>query len=145
MNLEIIIKMEIKLTEAASMISIDMRSSIPIYEQIIIGIKELILKGILLPGDKLPSVRDLASMITINPNTISKAYSELERQKIIETIRGRGTFVAFQYEPKIQEDRLNMMKEQLKRAILEAEYMGITKTELKSMIDKFYDELEKKI
>lgn len=145
MNLEIIIKMEIKLTEAPSMISIDMRSSIPIYEQIIIGIKELILKGILLPGDKLPSVRDLASMITINPNTISKAYSELERQKIIETIRGRGTFVAFQYEPKIQEDRLNMMKEQLKRAILEAEYMGITKTELKSMIDKFYDELEKKI
>lgn len=145
MNLEIIIKMEIKLTEAASMISIDMRSSIPIYEQIIIGIKELILKGILLPGDKLPSVRDLASIITINPNTISKAYSELERQKIIETIRGRGTFVAFQYEPKIQEDRLNMMKEQLKRAVLEAEYMGITKTELKSMIDKFYDELEKKI
>ena len=65
-------------------INIDARSSTPIYEQIVIGIKELILKNILSPGDKLPSVREMASTLTTNPNTVSKAYAELERMRIIE-------------------------------------------------------------
>ena len=60
-------------------------------------LKENIFKGILKPGDKLPSVREMASIITTNPNTVSKAYSELEREKIIETIRGKGTYVSLSY------------------------------------------------
>lgn len=64
------------------MINIDSRSSKPIYEQIIDGIKENVIRGILEPGDKLPSVRELAVMITTNPNTVSKAYKELEREKL---------------------------------------------------------------
>ncbi len=64
------------------MINIDSRSSKPIYEQIIDGIKENVIRGILKPGDKLPSVRELAVMITTNPNTVSKAYKELEREKL---------------------------------------------------------------
>ncbi len=126
------------------MIDIDPRSSTPIYEQIIIKIKELILKGIIEPGEKLPSVRELSAMLTTNPNTVSKAYAELERQKIIETVRGRGTFVAFQYEPKIQEDRLIIIKEEFKKIILETKYMGITRKQLFSMMNEFYDELENK-
>lgn len=122
------------------MIVIDPRSSTPIYEQIIIKIKELILKGVLEPGDKLPSVRELSGIITANPNTVSKAYAELERQKVIETIRGRGTFVAENYKPKIQEDRMEALKEDLKKVILEAKYMGLTKEELVDIMDTYYEE-----
>lgn len=82
------------------MLRIDPRSSTPIYEQIELGIKELILKGALKMGEKLPSVRELASILMINPNTISKAYGELEREGIIETLRGKGTFITSNYEGK---------------------------------------------
>ncbi|ADL49844.1 GntR family transcriptional regulator [Clostridium cellulovorans] len=126
------------------MINIDPRSSTPIYQQIIDGIKENILKGIVEPGDKLPSVRELSAIITTNPNTISKAYSELEREKVIETIRGRGTFVSREYKPKIQEDKVIMLKEAIKKIVLEAQYMGITKEELEKMLEEFYEELKKK-
>lgn len=122
------------------MIVIDPKSSTPIYEQIAIKIKELILKGVLEPGDKLPSVRELSGIITANPNTVSKAYAELERQKVIETIRGRGTFVAENYKPKIQEDRMEALKENLKKVILEAKYMGLTKEELVDIMDVYYEE-----
>lgn len=124
------------------MIVIDPRSSTPIYEQIVIKIKELILKGVLEPGDKLPSVREMSGIITANPNTVSKAYAELERQKVIETIRGRGTFVAENYKPKIQEDRMKVLKEDLKKVILEAKYMGLTKEELVNIMDTYYEEFK---
>ena len=64
------------------MLNINPRSSTPIYEQIQLGIKELIIRGALKNGDKMPSVRQLSSILTINPNTISKAYGELEKEDI---------------------------------------------------------------
>lgn len=65
----------------------------PIYEQIKDKFIELIINNALREGDKLPSVRELASMLTVNPNTISKAYSKLEDDGMIETLKGKGTFV----------------------------------------------------
>ena len=76
------------------MFKIDMRSRTPIYEQIIDSIKELVVKGVLIPGERLPSVRDMAKEMTLNPNTVQKAYQELERQGIISTLRGKGTFIS---------------------------------------------------
>lgn len=125
------------------MINIDSRSSKPIYEQIIDSIKENIMKGILVAGDKLPSVRELSSMVTVNPNTVAKAYQELERQKVIETLRGRGTFVSSNYKPQIQEDKLMMLKEDAKKIVVEAHYMGINKENLINIIKDIYDELER--
>ncbi|MBU3805016.1 MAG: GntR family transcriptional regulator, partial [Candidatus Cellulosilyticum pullistercoris] len=72
------------------MFPIDPRDTRPIYEQIIDNIKEQVIKGVLKPGDQLPSVRQLAAMLTVNANTVMKAYSELEREEVIETIRGKG-------------------------------------------------------
>jgi len=66
------------------------RSDVPIYQQLVDGVKEAVARGILAPGDKLPSVRELAGRIAINPNTIAKAYQEMEREGIIETLRGGG-------------------------------------------------------
>jgi GntR family transcriptional regulator len=121
--------------------SIDPRSSSPIYEQIIAAIKESIIKGILQPGDKLPSVRELASMLTTNPNTVSKAYAELERLKIIETLRGRGTFVSLDYKPKLEEDKMARLKEDLKKVLMDAHYLGIKKSEITEIMEELYNEL----
>ncbi|WP_373897238.1 GntR family transcriptional regulator [Haloimpatiens sp. FM7315] len=120
------------------MLKVDSRSSKPIYKQIIESIKEDIIKGILKPGDKLPSVRELSAMITINPNTISKAYKELERMKTIEVIRGKGTFVCKDYKPVITEEKMENLKENMKKIIIEAHYMGINKDKLLNIIEDIY-------
>ena len=75
------------------MILLDYRDARPIYSQITDGFRDQILSGILQTGDKLPSVRDLASQLTINPNTIQRAYRELEMQGWIATVPGKGCFV----------------------------------------------------
>ena len=75
------------------LIQVDVRSRVPIYEQIVNSFKQMAMSGILSPDEKLPSVRDLSQELTINPNTIQKAYQELERQNIIYTKRGQGSFV----------------------------------------------------
>jgi len=100
------------------MLRIDPRSSTPIYEQIEFGVKELILKGALKGGEKLPSVREMASILTINPNTISKAYGELEREGIIETLRGKGTFITDNYKGKVDEKKMEYISEELKNLYL---------------------------
>ncbi|MCY6370134.1 GntR family transcriptional regulator [Clostridium ganghwense] len=123
------------------MINIDSRSSKPIYEQVVDGIKENIIKGILQPGDKLPSVRELSAILTTNPNTISKAYKELERQKAIETIRGKGTYVASNYEAKIDKDKLEVLKKQMKNIVIEAHYMGMEKDKVINLLEEVYKEL----
>ncbi|WP_077368523.1 GntR family transcriptional regulator [Anaerosalibacter sp. Marseille-P3206] len=124
------------------MLNIDATSSTPIYEQIIDEVKEGILKGIIEPGEKLPSVRELAKMLTLNPNTIQKAYQELERQKVTVTIRGRGTFVSEDYQPRKDEERLMEVSELFKKGIVEAYYMGLTKEDICNLIEKLISELE---
>ncbi len=75
------------------MIFIDYKSRKPIYEQIIDNIKQLVVSGVLKRDDQVPSVRQLAQELAINPNTIQKAYAELERQGVIYSLKGRGSFV----------------------------------------------------
>jgi len=73
--------------------TLDFSDRRPIYEQIKDNIKEMILRGILKENEKIPSVRELAVMLTINPNTIQKAYRDLENEGYIHTVKGRGSFV----------------------------------------------------
>jgi GntR family transcriptional regulator len=72
----------------------EFEDNVPIYLQIVVLIKKRIIQGLLKPGDKIPSVRELAEEVKVNPNTISRAYQELERDKITETKRGMGTFIS---------------------------------------------------
>lgn len=122
------------------LINIDSRSSKPIYEQIIEKIQENILKGILKPGDKLPSVRELASIITINPNTISKAYIELERMKAIEVIRGKGTFVVENFKPIMDDEKMREIQEHMKKIIIESHHIGLDKAQLINILNEIYNE-----
>ena len=75
------------------MVHLDYRDARPIYTQITDGFREQIMAGILRPGDKMPSVRELAAELTINPNTIQRAYRELESQGWIASVPGKGSFV----------------------------------------------------
>ena len=76
------------------MFVIDLMSRVPVYEQIINQVEEKILIGVLKAGDKMPSVRSLSIELSINPNTIQRAYAELERQGYIYSVKGRGSFVS---------------------------------------------------
>ncbi|MDY3617438.1 GntR family transcriptional regulator [Agathobaculum sp.] len=76
------------------MIQIDYRDGRPIYEQVVDGIERLALRGVLEPDSQLPSVRQLAVELSINPNTIQRAYGELEQRGVIYASRGRGNFIS---------------------------------------------------
>ncbi|HZT13618.1 MAG TPA: GntR family transcriptional regulator [Candidatus Baltobacteraceae bacterium] len=76
-----------------AVLTVDPRSGVPIYLQIIDQVKRSVALGVLAPGEQLPTVKQLALDLTVNPNTVAKAYRELERDEIIETSPGRGSFV----------------------------------------------------
>jgi GntR family transcriptional regulator len=119
------------------MIQINDRSLLPIYEQVVNQTKELIIKGILREGDKIPSVRELSATLLVNPNTIAKSYQELERQGVISTVRGKGTFVCKPASaPGMERERSEQLREELKRLIVEARHLGITKMNFKEWIQE---------
>jgi GntR family transcriptional regulator len=99
---------------------------VPIYEQLRRGIIELIIKGVLKENDQLPSIRNLAKELSINPNTIAKAYQSLERDKIIYSTMGRGSFVSPVNETIIKKQILSEFDEYINEAMK----AGITKEEL---------------
>jgi GntR family transcriptional regulator len=111
-------------------LDVDPRSSTPIYQQIVDQIKEAVARKVLQPGDKLPSVRELSAMMTINPNTIAKAYQELEREGILEVLRGRGTFIAERIVHVNREERLHQIKEMMEKMLVEAHYLQLTTDDL---------------
>ena len=116
------------------MLSIDIRSRVPIYEQLMEQLKTQIINDVIADDEQLPSVRNLAQELTINPNTIQKAYRELEREGFIYSIPGRGRFVS----PKTHnqnEERLQMLKEELEKLIAEFVYHGGRKQDILQMMD----------
>lgn len=122
--------------------NLDPRSQIPIWEQIVNQMKEMIMKGIFLENEKIPSVRELSSLLIINPNTVSKAYQELERQGIIETIRGRGTFVAERTPVEtIDKQQVEKIREALKRLIVEASYLGVEAQQFIELVEEVLKEI----
>ena len=120
------------------MIQVDVRSRVPIYEQIVNSFKQMTMSGILSPDEKLPSVRELSQELTINPNTIQKAYQELERQNIIYTKRGQGSFVNPNIQAINKEEKMGELIEEIKRIIVESMYLGISKEKFLDIINSAY-------
>ena len=118
------------------MIHIDKNSSRAYYEQLVLGIKEDILHGILQPGDKIPSVREMAKQLLMNPNTISKAYKVLETEKVLVTVKGKGTIVRGIEETPRDEIRVQELKDTLNELVIEARHLQITQEELLTWIEE---------
>lgn len=124
------------------MIRLDNRSSKPLYEQIIEQIKYNVIKGYLQPGDAIPSVRKQALELSVTPATVAKAYQELERQKVIETIRAKGTFIAARVELKQDDDKLEEIGRQMHSQILELKLMGFDRKKVRAFVENLYDALD---
>jgi len=122
------------------MFDLDWRSRKPIYEQLVEKIKTLIINDVWKKDEQLPSVRALAEQLTINPNTIQKAYRELETQGYIYSIKGKGSYV--NSVPDIEKaEKRRKIKSELTRLIAEGLYLGLTFNELYQLLK----ELDEKI
>ena len=114
------------------LITVDLRDRKQLYEQLIDNVKNLILMGELSPDEKLPSVRSLARELGINPNTIQKAYAELERQGVIITLPGRGSVVTSKTGDLLEKQKQKLFSE-LSAIANQAAEIGITKSEFTEM------------
>lgn len=123
------------------MFQLDLKSRKPIYEQIVDKFKELIISGVLKPNEKIPSVRELAKQLTINPNTIQKAYRELEYQGYIYSVQGLGSFTSYP-DDTMDVVKVKDLKESIQSNIYELLYMGIVPRELKDFIDSILSSWE---
>ena len=114
------------------MININYRDPRPIYEQVKDNFRQLIISGALPPDEKMPSVRELAASLTINPNTIQRAYRELETEGYICSVAGRGSYVCAQ----IPDDpaRQDTLLQQFDAAVQELLYLGMRSEELRRRI-----------
>lgn len=112
----------------------------PIYEQIVVQVKDLILAGELQEGQQLPSIRVLASDLRISVITTKRAYAELEAQGFIETVQGKGSFVAGGNTELLREERLRHIEELLGSAVREARSASIGLQELHDMLDVVAEE-----
>ena len=115
---------------------INFKDSRPIYEQIVENFKMQIFKGILREGDQMPSVRSLAVELSTNPNTVQKAYTELERQGFIYTVKGRGNFV--KGDAILGENKKEELVKQIIELFTEAHEIGLS-------LDELVEEIKKKL
>ena len=113
--------------EGESMIILDYKDTRPIYEQVVEKFKLLILKGVLQKDEQMPSVRSLAVELSINPNTIQKAYAELERQGYLYVVKGRGNFIADS--SGLLDERKEEMKQKVIYLYREGRELGMTKAD----------------
>ena len=120
------------------MIMLNLRSSVPIWEQIRDGFKKQILAGALSAGEKLPSVRALAGELGINPNTIFRAYTELENEGFVYTVVGRGCFVSEKNDKGIELEKVKRLTE-FKKSLEALFEVGVDRKTVIEIIEKEYD------
>lgn len=119
------------------MFQIDALSRKPVYEQIVEQTERFVLSGILKPGDQLPSVRSLSVRLSVNPNTIQKAYAELERRGLTVSAAGRGCFIRSQVDEAVRQFRAKKLSE-LKTLLQELKASGLEREALDRFIDEHY-------
>ena len=118
------------------MFQIDLKSRKPIYEQVVDNFRRLITSGVLKPGERAPSVRDMAKALTCNPNTIQKAFRELETRGYFYTVPGQGSFIS---EPPAEgvEAKKELLFRELEERLRELEFLGVSR---KAVAEKLFRE-----
>ena len=122
------------------LVNLDPKDGRPLYLQIMDGVRRAIVVGSLRAEDPLPSVRELASELVVNPRTVSQAYQELEREGVLYVRRGQGTFVSPAVKRGGGERRRSVVRDVAKRALLDARRNGLGAEELIAMIEKLASE-----
>ena len=122
------------------MFTIDVMSRVPVYEQLIKQVEDQVLKGIMKEGDKMPSVRSLSMELSTNPNTIQKAYMELDRRGILVSVQGKGSFISAEA-LKIVGNQSKEKLSDLKEIVRKLAYAGVSKSEITDMIEEVYKKI----
>jgi GntR family transcriptional regulator len=117
-------------------IRIDAAGRQPIYRQIVQQVREAVARGRLLPEERLPSVRELSRTLVVNPNTVARAYSELEREGLLNTRQGLGVFIAAPKNELTKKARKERLFELLDRLLTEAVCLGFTADEVAAAVDE---------
>ena len=120
------------------MFSLNYRDARPIYEQVKDGLRHLVVTGAIQPGDQLPSVRALASALAINPNTIQRAYNELEAEGYIYSVAGKGSFVSGTADADAA--RRETLRADVKKLLNELRYLGVTEADAAALIKEVYEQ-----
>ena len=120
------------------MLEIDKMSRVPIYEQVIQKLELLILTNVLVPNSPLPSVRSLSQELSVNPNTLQKAYSEMELKGICYSVPGTGRFISENAKDILMRSKREKL-DQFKEIVSELKLAGICGKELKMLIDQIYN------
>jgi GntR family transcriptional regulator len=106
-------------------LQLDPRSGVPVYRQMMDQMKYYVAGGTLRPGDQLPSIRELAGALAVNPTTVVKAYTELEREGVIEMRHGKGAFVAEQAREASTADQESALRRTARQLVMEAAQLGV--------------------
>jgi len=117
-------------------IRLDTRSAVPLWHQMGEQIRRRVAAGKLRPGDRLPSVRELAMALLVNPNTVARVYRDLELAGLLETRRGQGTYVAAGAARLAEKERLRLVGERLAALVEEARLFGIPAGQLPEMLQQ---------
>ncbi|MGI6452326.1 MAG: GntR family transcriptional regulator [Syntrophomonadaceae bacterium] len=120
--------------EVILIISIDLKNPQPIFEQVRDGLKNLIICGVLKTDEKIPSVRELAQILAINPNTIQKAYHQLEKEGYVYQVTGKGTFVAA-VTPGENREKIDQLMNELLKLARELIFLGVSREAIKDAVD----------
>ena len=122
-----------------AVLTVDPRSGVPIYLQIIEQVKRSVALGILQAGEQLPTVKQLALDLTINPNTVARAYRDLERDSVIETAPGRGSFVRSDGTVASANAAGDVARDALDAGMREAKSVGLSRDEIRKLFDAALD------
>jgi GntR family transcriptional regulator len=114
--------------------AVDPANGLAIYEQVVRQVKYAVASGVLRPGELVPSVRELARELAVNPNTVARAYRELQSDGVLETVRGTGLAVSAAAVKRCRADRTRLIGERLKQVLVEAQQSRIDARELKGLL-----------
>jgi GntR family transcriptional regulator len=117
-------------------LDIQQHSPVPIYEQLVAGITFRVAAGDLGPGTLIPSVRELAQQLVINPNTVARAFQELEREGVVESKRGRGMEVTGQAPALCRQRRQEIIRGRIRDALREAVSSALTEEDIRKLVDE---------
>lgn len=118
-----------------AVLTVDPRSGVPIYLQIVEQVKRSVALGVLQAGERLPTVKQLATDLTVNPNTVARAYRDLERDSVIETAPGRGSFVRGDAQGLGRAAVADFARDALESAVREAKSVGADREQVRRLID----------
>lgn len=123
-------------------LTVDPASSDAVYEQLCDQVKHAVATGALTPGDRLPTIREVAVSTRVNRNTVARAYSELERDGVIVSRPGRGSFVAEGASTVRHGERMRILEKLARRLLVEAYHLQVPRRELHQLIERLERELD---